>query len=197
MVAFDPQLANARLTAATAIVGTVSDTNLDSWVLDRAPARLVDVHRPGQRQRPGLRRDPGHVRPDRAGQRAVRPPPDRHRHRRPRQPDDDRRRGRHHDQAGPVPPHRDRPVGGPGRLGVQPGPLVRLADGRPVGHVRLRLAAGRSRTLDIQTTVPPTGHESTGHLQPVPDRHPGLPDLADRPARRLHLRARASTRSTG
>lgn len=36
-VAFSPQLANARLTASTAIVGTVSDTNLDSWVLDRAP----------------------------------------------------------------------------------------------------------------------------------------------------------------
>ncbi len=30
-------MANARLTAAAAIVGTISDTNLDTWVLDRAP----------------------------------------------------------------------------------------------------------------------------------------------------------------
>ena len=37
VVAFSPQLANARLTAATAIVGTISDTNLDTWVLDIAP----------------------------------------------------------------------------------------------------------------------------------------------------------------
>ena len=34
-------------------------------------------------------------------------------------------------------------------------------------------------------------------LQPVPDRHAGLPDAADRPARRLHLHADRSTRSTG
>ena len=36
-VAFAPTLANARLSAAAAIVGTISDTNLDTWVLDRAP----------------------------------------------------------------------------------------------------------------------------------------------------------------
>ena len=36
-VAFSPQLAGARLTTATAIVGTISDTNLDTWVLDIAP----------------------------------------------------------------------------------------------------------------------------------------------------------------
>jgi YD repeat-containing protein len=37
VVAFDPRLANAKLSAAAAIVGTISDTNLDSWVLDQAP----------------------------------------------------------------------------------------------------------------------------------------------------------------
>ncbi len=37
VVAFSPQLANARLTAATAIIGAIADTNLDTWVLDRAP----------------------------------------------------------------------------------------------------------------------------------------------------------------
>jgi YD repeat-containing protein len=36
-LAFSPQLANARLTTASAVVGTVSSTNLDSWVLDFAP----------------------------------------------------------------------------------------------------------------------------------------------------------------
>ena len=104
--------------------------------------------------------DSGHLRPDRAGQRALRPPPDRHRHRRAHQPDDDRGRGRQHDQADPVSAHRDRPVGGPGRLGVQPGPLVRLADGGPVGHVRLRLAAGQ----------PGHGHPDDGRCPPATSR---------------------------
>jgi len=36
-VAFDPRLANARLSATSPIVATIGDTNLDTWVLDRAP----------------------------------------------------------------------------------------------------------------------------------------------------------------
>ena len=36
IVTFGPGLNNARITEATSIVGTISDANLDSWVLERA-----------------------------------------------------------------------------------------------------------------------------------------------------------------
>src|SRR5262249_14550971 len=37
VVAFDPLLNGSRLSAVTPIVATVTDTNLDSWVLEEAP----------------------------------------------------------------------------------------------------------------------------------------------------------------
>src|SRR5207245_1085471 len=37
VVSFDPLLKGAQLASATAIMGTVADTNLDSWVLEEAP----------------------------------------------------------------------------------------------------------------------------------------------------------------
>src|SRR5439155_527848 len=37
VVALAASLATAKLTAATPITGTIADTNLDSWLLDRAP----------------------------------------------------------------------------------------------------------------------------------------------------------------
>jgi hypothetical protein len=56
VVALDPRLSAGPLTAATSISGTVSDTNLDSWVLDYAPAPDGDGHqRPCQPHRGGGR----------------------------------------------------------------------------------------------------------------------------------------------
>ena len=158
VVAFDPRLANARLTAATAIVGTVSDSNLDSWVLDapRSARRTFTTLASGNA--PVATGTLATFDPAALANGPVRPSPDRHRHRRPHQPDDDRGRGRH--RAKPdqyLRTETDLSV-------VLAGTTVNLVrsydslDRRPVGHVRLRLAAGQPRT---RTSRPPSRRPAT------------------------------------